>query len=145
MTQNDKKKTPEHMPEREDAIVPRGRGEILLYQTDDGRARVECWFEDKTVWLSQALMAELFQKDVRTINEHLMNIFNEEELNPEATIRKFRVVRQEGNRQVTREIDQYSLDAIRVVFQKAGSTNGVVKTNAGQILHQPGIEDIKSL
>src|SRR5208337_2634139 len=54
-------------------------GEILLYQTDDGHARVECRFQDETLWLSQALIAELFDKDVRTINEHLQNIFEEGE------------------------------------------------------------------
>ena len=57
-------------------------GEILLYQTEDGRTRVECRFQDETIWLSQALIAELFQKDVRTINEHLQNIYEEEELDP---------------------------------------------------------------
>jgi len=79
-------------------------GEIILYSTEDGRARVECRFAAETVWLTQALMAELYQKDVRTINEHLQNLFEEEELDPEATIRKFRIVRQEGAREVTRLI-----------------------------------------
>jgi hypothetical protein len=69
------------------------QSEIILYQTEDGRTRVQCRFEDETVWLSQALIAELFQKDVRTINERLMNIFDEGELRREATIRKFRMVR----------------------------------------------------
>ncbi len=69
---------------------------IILYQTEDGRTRVECRFEDETIWLTQALIAELFQKDVRTINEHLGNIFDEGELPREATIRKFRIVRPEG-------------------------------------------------
>ena len=50
-------------------------GEILIYASDDGRSRVECRFEGETTWLSQALMADLFQKDVRTINEHLKNIY----------------------------------------------------------------------
>lgn len=67
-------------------------GDIVLYQTEDGRARVECRFADESLWLSQALMAELFQKNVRTINEHLKNIYHERELESEATIRKFRIV-----------------------------------------------------
>lgn len=99
-------------PEDEGAIVPAGRGEILLYQTEDGRTRVECRFQDETIWLSQALMAELYQKDVRTINEHLKSIYSVGELALEATIRKFRIVRQEGSRQVTRQIEHYSLDAV---------------------------------
>src|SRR5476651_2006576 len=72
---------------------------IILYQTEDGRTRIQCRFENETIWLTQALLAELFQKDVRTINEHLVNIFEEGELSREATIRKFRIVRQEGTRE----------------------------------------------
>src|SRR4051812_7954512 len=57
-------------------------GEIVLYPTADGRSRVECRFAGETVWLTQALMSELFEKDVRTINEHLQNLFEDEELDP---------------------------------------------------------------
>jgi hypothetical protein len=67
-------------------------GEFLLYETEDGSTRVECRFVEDTLWLTQALMAELFQKDVRTINEHLKNAYEEGELEPGATIRKFRIV-----------------------------------------------------
>lgn len=87
-------------------------GEFLLYTTDDGQSRVECRFENETLWLSQALMAELFDRDVRTVNEHLQNLFEEDELAPEATIRKFRIVRSEGARQVARVIEHYNLEAI---------------------------------
>lgn len=66
---------------------------IVLYQTEDGRTRIQCRFENETIWLTQAHMAELFQKDVRTINEHLANVFEEGELGREATIRKSRIVR----------------------------------------------------
>ena len=68
------------------------RSEILIYQTEGGRTRIDVRLEDETVWLSQKLMAELFQKDVRTINEHIKNIYSEGELEPKATIRKFRIV-----------------------------------------------------
>jgi len=84
---------------------PLPRSEIILYQTEDGRTRVQCRFENETLWLTQALIAVLFEKDVRTINEHLMNIFEEGELRREATIRKFRIVRLEGTREVAREVD----------------------------------------
>ncbi len=67
------------------------RSELLFYQTEDGRTRIQVRLEDETVWLTQKLMAELFQKDVRTINEHIGNIYEEGELSPEATIRKFRI------------------------------------------------------
>ena len=85
---------------------------IILYQTEDGRTRIQCRFENETVWLTQALMAELFQKDIRTINEHMVNIFEEGELSRDATIRKFRIVRLEGKREVAREIEHYSLPVI---------------------------------
>ena len=78
------------------------RSEILIYQTEGGRTRIDVRLEDETVWLSQKLMAELFQKDVRTINEHIKNIYSEGELEPKATIRKFRIVRMEGRRQVAK-------------------------------------------
>lgn len=99
-------------------------GELLLYQTEDGRTRVECRFQEDTLWLSQALMAELFGKDVRTINEHLQNVFEEGELRPERTIRKFRIVRQEGTREVARTIEHYNLDAILAVGYRVRSPRG---------------------
>jgi hypothetical protein len=73
-------------------------GEFLVYQTEDGKTRVECRFEQETLWLSQALISDLFQVSVATVNEHLKNIYEEAELAPEATIRKFRIVRREGQR-----------------------------------------------
>jgi len=100
------------------------KGELVLFQTEDGRTRVECRFEDGSVWLTQALMAELFQKDVRTINEHLANIYDEGELTREGTIRKFRIVRTEGNRSVSRELEYYHLDAILAVGFRVRSHRG---------------------
>jgi hypothetical protein len=88
---------------------------LVLYQTEDGRTRIECRFEDETLWITQAQIAELFQKDVRTINEPLVNIFDEGELGHDATIRKLRMVRNEGKREVAREIEHYNLDAILAV------------------------------
>jgi len=99
-------------------------GEIVLYQTEDGRTRVECRFVDETLWLSQALIAELFQKDVRTVNEHLQNIYEEREIDAKATIRKFRIVRREGPRDVEREIDHYNFDAILAVGYRVRSERG---------------------
>ena len=100
------------------------KSELILYQTEDGRTRVQCRFEHENVWMTQALMAELFQKDVRTINEHIQNIFEEGELSREATIRKFRIVRPEGVRQVTREIEHYNLEAILAVGYRVRSPRG---------------------
>ncbi len=103
---------------------PLPNSEIILYQTEDGRTRIQCRFENESVWLTQALLAELFEKDVRTINEHLVNIFDEGELRREATIRKFRIVRIEGKREVAREIEHYNLDAILAVGFRVRSHRG---------------------
>ncbi len=99
-------------------------GELIFYRTEDGQTRLECRFVGETLWLTQALMGELFQKDVRTINEHLRNLFEEGELDPGATIRKFRIVRREGSRDVAREIDHYNLDAILAVGYRVRSPRG---------------------
>jgi len=98
--------------------------QILLYKTEDGHSRIEVRLENETVWLSQKLLAELFQKDVRTINEHVKNIYTEGELEPEATIRKFRIVQTEGKRQVSRSIDFYNLDIIIAVGYRVRSYRG---------------------
>lgn len=97
---------------------------MVLYQTEDGRARIQCRFEDETIWLTQRLIAELFQKDVRTINEHLVNIYDERELERAATIRKFRIVQTEGARQVAREVEHYALPAILAVGYRVRSPRG---------------------
>jgi len=99
-------------------------GEVLLYQTEDGRTRIECRFENETLWLSQAMMADLFQVTIPTINEHLKGIYAEGELEPDPTIRKFRIVRLEGARQVTREIEHYNLEAILAVGFRVRSHRG---------------------
>jgi hypothetical protein len=88
------------------------RSQIIIYQTEDGKTRLDVRLEDETVWLTQKLMAELFQKDVRTISEHIKNVYLEKELTPEATLRKFRIVQKEGKREVTRSVDFYNLDMI---------------------------------
>ena len=75
---------------------PPTSSEIVFYQEEDGRSRIQVRLDGGTVWLTQRLLAELFQKDVRTINEHIQNIFEEGELDPGATIRKFRIVQAEG-------------------------------------------------
>ncbi|EOV8482487.1 virulence RhuM family protein [Klebsiella aerogenes] len=99
-------------------------GEFIMFASGDGKVCVECRFESDTIWLSQATMAELYDKDVRTINEHLINIFSEGELAQNSTIRKFRIVRQEGKRQVSREIDHYNLEAILAVGYRVRSSRG---------------------
>lgn len=104
-------------------LVP-ATGELLVYVGDDGAAHVQVQLIEGTVWLTQKLMAQLYGKDVRTINEHLQNIYDEGELEPEATIRKFRIVGTEGNRSVSRLVDHYALAAILAVGYRVRSTQG---------------------
>jgi hypothetical protein len=103
---------------------PQNKGEIILYQSEDGSTKLEVALQNETVWLTQTQMAKLFTKDVRTINEHIQNIFSEGELETDSTIRKFRIVRKEGNREVLREIEFYNLDVIISVGYRVRSHRG---------------------
>ncbi|MCI0698349.1 virulence RhuM family protein [candidate division KSB1 bacterium] len=101
-------------------VEPR-EGEIILYTTPDGAARVEVFFQEETFWLSQRRMAELFDVEVHTINYHLKEIYSSGELKEPATIRKIRIVQNEGGRAVSREVDFYNLDAIIAVGYRVNS------------------------
>ena len=99
-------------------------GEIILYQTEDGGTRVECRFADQTLWLSQALMAELFQVTPQNITLHLQALYEDGEIAETATCKEFSQVRAEGTRQVTRTVKFYSLDAILAVGYRVRSERG---------------------
>lgn len=88
------------------------KGEILVYQSDDGSLKLNVRLQDETVWLSQPQMAELYQSSRTNVVEHIKHIFEERELSEQATCRNFRQVREEGGRQVSREIPLYNLDMI---------------------------------
>ena len=88
------------------------QGEIVIYQNDDGRTKIDVRFVDETVWLTQQQMAELYQTSRSNIVEHIGHIFAEGELDEISTCRKFRQVRMEGERQVARELPHYNLDMI---------------------------------
>lgn len=94
---------------------------VVFYQTEEGAARIQVRLHDGTAWLNQRMMAELYQVAVQTINEHILNIYNDQELFPEATIRKFRIVQTEGNRQIERLLDFYNLDIILSVGYRVRS------------------------
>ena len=81
------------------------KGDLIFYQTSEGKLRIEVLYEAETFWLSQKGIAELFGVDVRTVNEHLQNIYLSGELGRPATIRNFRIVQKEGSRQVRREVE----------------------------------------
>ena len=100
------------------------KSELILYTDDSGMARVQVRVEDETVWLTQRQMAELFQVSVPTINEHLTGIYDDEEVEPGPTIRKFRIVQTEGERSVSRLVDHYALSAIIAVGMRVRSPEG---------------------
>ncbi|MGV7118821.1 virulence RhuM family protein [Paenibacillus kyungheensis] len=97
---------------------------ILIYQTEDGHTKVDVKLEQGTVWITQKAMAELFQKSISTINEHIKNIYEENELTEEATIRKNRIVQNEGVREVEREVSFYNLELIIAVGYRVRSHRG---------------------
>ena len=101
---------------------PEGSGQVVIYR--DGATRLQVRLEGRTAWLSQRLIAELFQVSVPTVNEHLAGIYADRELGREATIRSFRIVQREGGRDVSRAVDHYSLDAILAVGYRVRSHRG---------------------
>lgn len=121
MKKNNDKKMPEQVPEREYAVVPSGRGEILLYQTEDGRTRLECRFEDETVWLSQALMAELYQTTKQNISLHLKNLYSEGELDENRVVKEYLTTGPDGK---LYKVLHYNLDAILAVGYRVRSQRG---------------------
>lgn len=98
--------------------------EIILYQMEDGQTRIEVRLEDETVWLSQRMMAELYQTTIPNVNQHISNIYAERELSPGATIKKCLIVRMEGKRRVRRPVDHYSLEVILAVGYRVRSHRG---------------------
>jgi prophage maintenance system killer protein len=99
-------------------------GEIIIYQTKDGKTSIDVKFENDTVWLSQAQIVDLFDSSKANISEHVKHIFASGELQEAATVRKFRTVRHEGSRRVQREIDHYSLDMIISIGYRVNSIRG---------------------
>src|SRR3989338_4625426 len=97
---------------------------IILYQTEDGQTRLDVRLDGKTAWLSQALMAELFQTTVANINIHIRNVFEEGELDEKATIKDYLIVQKEGQRDVSRSVTFYNLDVILAVGYRVKSHRG---------------------
>ncbi len=102
--------------------APPAGGEVLVYQTEDGRIKLDVRLEDETVWLTQQMMAELFQTSKQNISHHIQIVYEERELEPEATVKKYLTVRREGNRDVRRALDHYNLDMIISVGYRVKST-----------------------
>ncbi len=86
--------------------------EIVIYTTEDGIIKINVQLDNETVWLTQKQLVELYQTAKSTVSEHIKNIYTDEELTPDATVRKIRTVQNEGKREVERALDYYNLDMI---------------------------------
>ncbi len=93
-------------------MTPDNKSQIIIYQTEDGQTKIDVRLEDETVWLTQKMLAELFQVTKSSISEHVKHIVTEGELDKKATVRNFRTVQIEGSRSVNRSLDYYNLDMI---------------------------------
>ncbi|MFO7831010.1 MAG: RhuM family protein, partial [Desulfuromonadaceae bacterium] len=96
-------------------------GEFVLYTTEDGKTRIECRFENETIWLSQALMGELYDRSKKTISEHLKNLFDEGELDENSVVRNFRTTAADGK---AYGVQHYNLEAILAVGFRIKSPRG---------------------
>lgn len=100
-------------------------GRILIYQNEKGDTKIDVYFEEDTIWMTQQAMCDLYQVAKSSISEHISHIFRDGELEPQATVRKFRTVQTEGIRQVARERDYYNLDMILAVGYRVRSGVGM--------------------
>lgn len=103
---------------------PLPRSQILFYQSEDGKSRIEVRLDEGTVWLSQALIAELYQTSKPNISIHIRNIFKESECIPAATVKEYLTVQTEGSRSVQRSIEYYNLDMILAIGYRVRSHQG---------------------
>ena len=106
-----------------DKLIPKN-SQIIIYRNENGEVKIDVRFDGETVWLTQKMMAELFDVEVNTVNYHLKEVFENGELVQSATIRKIRIVQKEGTRDVSRVIDYYNLDVIISVGYRVKSKRG---------------------
>lgn len=128
---------------RKEIAIRSSAAEYLTFvaSTGDSDASFEMRYEDENIWLSQKMMAALYDVDVRTINDHIKKIYSDGELTESATIRKFRIVQTEGNRQVSREVIHYNLQLIIAVGFKVNNQRAVqFRKWAGQIVKDHTIQ-----
>ena len=128
------------MSEGKDLIIRNSTAEFLIFEKEARADSIEVRYEHETLWLTQKMMSALFDVTVPTINEHLKNIYESEELEQDSTIRKFRIVQMEGKRPVKREIDHYNLDAVISVGYRVNSIRATqFRRWATQVLKQYAI------
>lgn len=128
------------MKENKTLTIRNSTAEFLIFETQAKQDSIEVRYEDETLWLTQKMMAALFDVTNKTVSEHLINVFESGELDREATIRNFRIVQMEGARQVTRSIDHYNLDAVISVGYRINSVRATqFRRWATQVLKQYAI------
>ena len=112
---------------KDTSIIRSSTAEYLTYvaATGDSSESIEMRYEDENIWLTQKMMAILYGVDVRTINDHIKKVYGDSELSQEATIRKYRIVQTEGNRQVSRDVIHYNLQMIIAVGFKVNNERAV--------------------
>lgn len=98
---------------------------IVIYQTDDGKTQIDVKLENETVWLTQAQMVKLFDSSKGNISEHIKHIYQDGELDESSTVRKFRTVRHEGDRQVARNVTYYNLELIISLGYRVNTKRGI--------------------
>jgi hypothetical protein len=129
------------MTDRDKKLIRNSTAEFLIFTGQAGEQSIEARYEDETIWLTQKLMAELFQSSKQNISHHIRSIFEEGELNPEATVKKYLTVRQEGKRQVQRELEYYNLDMIISVGYRVNSVRATqFRQWATQVLREFAIK-----
>lgn len=125
------------MSKGKDLLIRNSTAEFLTFELQSKQDSIEVRYEDETIWLTQKMMATLFNVTPPTISEHLKNIFASGELDEKATLRKFRIVQTEGTRQVNRDVDHYNLDAVISVGYRVNSIRATqFRRWATQVLKQ---------
>ena len=114
------------MKDEKNLLIRNSTAEFLTCELQSQQDSIEVRYEDETIWLTQKMMSMLFDVSIKTINEHLQNIYASGELEKEATVRKFRIVQIEGARQVARDVDHYNLDAVISVGYRVNSIKATV-------------------
>ncbi len=113
------------------------KGDMIIYQTEDGQAKIDVRLENETLWLSQAQIAELFQTTKQNVSLHVNNILNERELEASATVKEYLTVQEEGSREVNRRVKFYNLDMILAIGYRVKSLRGVqFRRWATAVLHE---------
>lgn len=113
------------MSEAKQANIRNSTAEFLIFTGQSGESSIEVRIAEESVWITQKMMGMLFEVSVPTINEHLNNLFSQNEISKSATIRNFRIVQKEGIREVARNIEFYNLDAIIAVGFRVNSQRAI--------------------